>query len=472
MYKKGSLFIFLLLSVLTHAQTGGYSIEVKLKNSPRKQLLLGYYLGDKTYVKDTVDVVNHTAVFKGNEPLAYGIYLVAEPEKMKFAEILIDDSDQHFFLEVDYTAGQPLLNVQGSAINQQFKTHIDYLAARRKEKETLEKQIEKETSAAGKKKAEEALNKLDAAVVQYQQQYVSEHPRSLLAAIIKASQPLQPPVFTGSKEEKDLQNWQWHKTHWFDHIDMADDRMGRTRILAERINYFTDKLTTQHPDSIILSVDEVLKRVKPAKENFRFVLQYLLNKYARSTIIGMDAVYVHIALEYYDKLKPDWIEKEQLDKITDKATKLKPLLIGKKAPDLQLGSVSGTRISLHEFEAKYSILFFYNTNSPLSTKGLPVLKTVADKYAAKGVKVITVCANHGNPADSLEVDDAGLADFVKKNDMGSFFNTRDATGQKNAVTLYDVSSVPLLYLLDEQKIIVSKRLGAEQLDKVLGSLGL
>ncbi|HRX94105.1 MAG TPA: DUF5106 domain-containing protein [Chitinophagaceae bacterium] len=467
MYKKGFLLVTLFISVLAAAQSG-YSIEVKLKNSPRKQLFLAYYYGDSQYIKDTADVVNNTAVFKGKQPLEYGIYLVVEPGTNKYMEILIDGKDQNFYLEIDYTAVQRWVDVQGSAVNQQFKSYLEFLNGKRKEREALEKQ-----------KEEESIKKLDKEVESYQLNFTKDHRGSLLAAMIKAGQPLDPPSFSGSKEQKDLKNWQWYKAHFFDNIDLKDERMLRTNIMSRKVDEYIDKMTSPHPDSIIRSVDLILKKVSPSKENFKYFLVHLLNKYASSKYVGMDAIYVHIVKEYYAKNKAPWTNKQTLTKILNTAKNLEPLLIGKKAPDLQLTSVNDININLHKFSAKHTILYFYEHDCNSCKKDFPILKKIADKYAAKGLKVLTVCVDYYfNISDIVFLSGIGFGEFrtfIKDNNMGSFFNAHAQIGElasEKIKSIYSISYVPQLYVLDDKKIIKVKQIGADQLEDMLQKMGL
>ena len=60
----------------------GYEIKVKVEGYESSRLILGYQYGTKQYIKDTV-VINdqNEFVFKGEEPLDEGLYLlVMEPD--------------------------------------------------------------------------------------------------------------------------------------------------------------------------------------------------------------------------------------------------------------------------------------------------------------------------------------------------------------------------------------------------------
>ena len=51
------------MSCLANKPAGGYEIKVKVNNLKDDVSYLGYYFGDKRYIKDTVNVVNGTFTF-------------------------------------------------------------------------------------------------------------------------------------------------------------------------------------------------------------------------------------------------------------------------------------------------------------------------------------------------------------------------------------------------------------------------
>ena len=76
------------MSIFANAQSG-YKIDIKLNNYNNDTLLLGYYLGDKQFVKDTAISHNGTFTFKGVKDLDPGVYMaVMLPEKNVFQFIV------------------------------------------------------------------------------------------------------------------------------------------------------------------------------------------------------------------------------------------------------------------------------------------------------------------------------------------------------------------------------------------------
>lgn len=152
-----------------------------------------------------------------------------------------------------------------------------------------------------------------------------------------------------------------------------DPRMIRTPFLFERVDYYIQKLNIQHPDSLSKAVEFVLEKMRPAEETFKYYLIHFLNFYAKSNIVGMDAVYVHLVDKYYAGGLAPWTDSTQLKNIVQNAAELKPTLIGKTAPDVQLDRRDGTKFKLSDIKSNYTVLYFWAYDCSFCKKSTPVI---------------------------------------------------------------------------------------------------
>lgn len=454
-----------LLTVATLWGQEGHHINVRIDGFGQDSLFLGYYYGDKQYLADTAAVnADGSFTFSDAEALPGGMYLIVMPPDNNFFQVLLDEGDQH--LDIRTNAADPVGNMQikGSKDNQLFYGYLHFLNEKRPEAEKLNKEIQAaagdQTRMKSLQQQQEALNQQ---VLDYQQKIVDEHPRTLTAAIIRANQNIDMPDFGGTEQEQQEKRWRYTQKHYFDNIDLEDPRMLRTPFLFERINYFVNKLQVQHPDTISLAIDRVLEGVRPADESFRYYLIHFLNEYARSKIVGMDAVYVHLAEKYYATGQADWTDEEQLKKIVDNAKTLKPLLIGKIAPDIQGQLRDGTAVSLHGTEADYTVLYFWRYDCGHCKKSTPFMKEFYEKFQDKNVKIFAVCVKFTDEVP-------GCWEYVDENGLGDWIQVVDPYNRSKFFSIYDLKSTPQIYLLDRNKEILSKRIGAEQLEEVLTRL--
>lgn len=443
------------------ASNGGYSISMKIEGFTEKELYLGYYMGDKQYLRDTATADQNGAfLFSGEEQLPGGVYLVVLPPDNRWFQILITEKEQQFSLETKLEDLNNSITFKGSAENTAFYKYLKYLAERSKEAEALQQQIAASSDEGKRKEMQDQLDGLGKVVKEYQMQFVRENPNSFAGRIIAANINNELPAFEGTEDEKMMKTIYYLREHYWDNLNIADPAMLRTPFLFEKLDYFVNKLHFQHPDSLAVGIDTVLARLRPAQESFRFYLVHFLNTFATSRIVGMDAVYVHLVDKYYAKGDAPWIAEEQLSKITENARTLKPLLIGKIAPDIQMERRDGSKIRLHEVKADYTILYFWRHDCGHCKESTPFLKEFYQKFKDKGVKIFAVCVKFRD-----EIGDCWK--YIDENGTGDWIHTVDPYLASKFYTIYNVKTTPQLYILDNKKEIISKNIGAEQLEEVI-----
>ena len=94
----------------------------------------------------------------------------------------------------------------------------------------------------------------------------------------------------------------------------------------------------------------------------------------------------------------------------------------------------------------------------------------AKDYKDKGVAVFAICTSLATRDDAgnltmKEVDKCWTT--ISEREMDVFFNTVDPYHRSRYKTVYDIKTTPQIYVLDKDKTILSKRLGAEQLPEVI-----
>ncbi len=444
----------------TLAQEAGYHISGLLKGYDQDTIFLGHYYGDKQYLIDTVAVTDDRFVFADVTPLKPGVYLIVMPPDNRFFHLVINESQSPFSLEADFKAIEATITFEGSPDNALFYQNTRFIAQKRKEVTELNARLEQTAGEAAQQEIRNRLEGINEEVMAYQATLVAEHPNSMTSKLIESGFRVDIPEFTeGTKEEIQTKQYLHYKRHYFDHIDLGDNRLIRTpkHVLFDKVNYYLEKLTPQHPDSIILSMDFLLERLEPAEESYKYFLIKFLNDYAGSKIVGMDAVYVHLAEKYYSQGKAPWVEEAQLKKIVANARDIKPTLIGQTAPNFRVQRRDGTDITLHEIESPYTVLVFWAHDCGHCKDAMPELAEFYEEYRSKGIEVMSVCTK-------LNDEEPGCWKFVDEKEIGDWINASDKNGGHSYMhSLYNIKQTPKLFVLDAEKKIVSKELNAEQL---------
>lgn len=457
-----SLFGMIWFLLPAMANDGGYAISVTIDGFKEKQLFLGYYLGDKQYIKDTVSVrPDGSFLFEGAEELDPGMYLVVLPPNNDFFQVLINPGEQHFSLRTKAENPGVGVKVKGSTDNVLFNEYLAFIADRRPKANELNGKLSSLTDEAEIAKVEAELEKLDQEVEAYQQKLLRENPKTLTAAIVRANISTPIPTFEGETEEdKQRQAFYFARAHYFDNIDLADPRMLRTPFLFDRVTTFVDKMQVQMPDSLNVAIDQVLTRMRKAPETFRFFVVHFLNNYATSKYVGMDAVYVHLVENYYANGAATWIDAEQLKKIVDNAAALKPILLGKRAPEIKMQLRDGSPISLGDVQSPYTVLYFWRYDCGHCKESTPYMKAFYENYKDQGVKIFGVCVKFND-----EVPDCWK--YIDENALDGWIHTVDPYLQSKFYTKYNIKTTPQIFILDKDKNIISKGIGANQIEEVM-----
>lgn len=457
-----SVIIALLLftfSFASQAQKKAYEIKVKITSLKDTVCYLANYYGDKQYLKDTAKVDNEgKMIFDGKEKLPGGIYLVVLPSK-KWFEIIVD-KEQSFSIETDTLDLVKNLKVKGSVENKYFYEYLGFIAKKAQEMEPLR---EKMKTLKDKKDSLEILQKqgqaIDKEVKDYKLNFMKEHPETFNAVMFKAMmEPEIPetPILSNGRKDSSFA-YKYYKAHFWDNIDFADERLLRTPIYFNKLKQYMETVTVQMPDSINASADIVVKKARANKEIFKFTVYWLTYTYETSKIMGMDAVFVHMAENYITHDQAYWLDSAQVNKIRDRAKVLGPLTLGKKSPPVIMRDTSEKIQSLHNVKAKYTVLYFWDHDCSHCKKETPKLHDMYVKLKSKGVEVFAV-------ETSQEV--VKWKQFVKEHKL-SWINVSDPYYQTGFKKTFDIYSTPVIYLLDENKKFLAKRLDVEQLEKII-----
>lgn len=462
MHKLTVLFILAFVLNISVQAKEAYKINVKVNGIKDTVCYLAYYYGDKQYVKDTVKVNSKGEfVYAGNEPLPGGIYLVVMPNKNYF-EIIVDKV-QFFSIETDTSDFITKSTFKNSQDNSLFYKYLNFIQNKNKEITPLRTLLQKTKDKDSTESLRKQINKINEEVVNYKKEYMKQNASTLLATIFKASEEItvpDPPVLPNGAIDSTFQ-FRYYKAHYWDNINLTDDRILRTPIFFQKFSYYLEKVMHPSPDSIIVEVDQIIAKADTNKEMFKFMVWYITNEYAQSKIMGYDAVYVHMVKTYYMTNKAFWVTPSQLTAINERAMKVEPLLIGKTAPDISLTTLTGQQLRLHQLDAKYTILAFWSPDCGHCKTELPLLHKVYQKYKSKGVLTYIVPTMR---------DTAQVMKFIREKDMFDWINVLDILHDSNFRAEYDIYATPQIYLLDDKKKIIAKKLGPDQMDNLLEKL--
>ncbi len=452
---KNLLVLFFVFGVLPLAAQ--YDISIDIKNYENDTLVVGYYYADKQLVQDTL-LAENKGQFKltGEDTLSAGIYILLTNPDNEFVQFNVNEDNKVFGISYDYN-DKTKVTYHNSEDNTNFQNYIEFLNEMRPEAQQL-----RDTIAALESNEKNAdafktnLEKLDTKVASHQNKILEKYPNSITGKVLRANKEIELPEFPDTKEGQ-LERYLYYKAHFFDNLDLADPLSMNIGLIQPKIDTYIDRLTSNYPDSIITSLDFLLGEMMPAERTYQYYLSNFLSKYGNSKIIGYDAIYVHLIDNYYAAEKAPWVSEENLLKIVDNANKIRPSLIGKIGADIKVYKEDGTPISISDIDYEYLILLFWAPDCGHCTKTMPDYVKFNEKWKASGVKTFAICTKHQDKTKTCW-------EALEEKDMLGFINAADEYHRSRFKLKYNVTSTPKVYILNKDREILLKNLGAEQLE--------
>lgn len=456
-----------------------YSFEFQISGSDDSLVYLANYYGTKQYYFDTAFAVGKGKFRLEKDSVPGGIYLVVLPDKSNYFEMIVSGDEYKITMSTDKLNMITAMTITGSKENQLFydfqKKLSDYGRKAQPLQDIMARLKKEENKSDSVKLIQEKIDVLNKEVSNYKHNYISSNNGTFVSKVIQTSEEPDVPENPEIPDSVDVNQWKFNyfKTHYFDYVDFTDERLLRTPTLARKIEYYMEKLTIQVPDSINAAADMLAARARPNKEVFKYVVHWTTNTYEKSKIMGMDAVFVHMADNYYCKKGETWwVDSAGIAKICERAKTLEPLLIGKIASNIILPDTAGVWHNLHKVNARYTVLYFWSPTCGHCKKVTPELDKYYQDNKSKGIEIFGVCT---------ELDNVEMKQYIKSKNL-TFLNVSDTPEiNKNAYdylhlttvnslnfrSIYDIYSTPQVYILDKDKRIIAKRLGVEQVEEFI-----
>lgn len=122
---------------------------------------------------------------------------------------------------------------------------------------------------------------------------------------------------------------------------------------------------------------------------------------------------------------------------------------GSRAPDFTLGSIQGDSISLSALRGKVVVVEFWATWCPPCRESIPDLNKIYEKFRGRNFELLAISVDKGGDAPS------SLKAFV--NEYGVMYPV--LWDDKNVNSLYNVSGIPVMFIIDKEGYVVKKHTG-------------
>lgn len=210
---------------------------------------------------------------------------------------------------------------------------------------------------------------------------------------------------------------------YWDDFQLNDARILTYPLIDNKLEtYF--KYIPIDSDTINKSIDYLISRTDDCFEVRDYLIWYFYRMYYLPNYMNLDDVYIHIVDEYFLKLELENVSESIINLMADRANYLENLKLGAKIPNIG---------NLYSVESQYIALIFY------------------DQTCQK-------CAQEGRILEEIRMRHPEMTIFPVEVNSGI---------KENLLSLYDIQTTPMIYLLDNQKKIIAKRIKAGQVEQYL-----
>ncbi|GBU06670.1 hypothetical protein AwDysgo_00010 [Bacteroidales bacterium] len=482
------LTIFLsLIAFTSKAAQDSLQIEIDAPQLANKEIILCNYFNGANYKQNAITLSKKgTGYFQQNKALPQGLYLVYV-DSTRFFDLILGD-DQIFKLKIDTTNFVQNNRIEGSIQSEAFFEYARFISAKQRERrdvieeiKVVRTQIQEDNAKNEPKEADDTtyietqnekelkllIAQIDSAnqsVIAFQKSFHDQYKEQWVGKFIKGLDPIETGPFPQPKtQEEAMQEFQYQKFHYFDNTDLSDRRFWYTNYFPPKILSYIQENVEMDPDSMAAAASRIVEKSRGDSITYRMTLSKLTNFATQSNIMGMENIWAKLAEDYYlSGLAPNNMDSTFMANIRSEYKKIRYNRIGMQAHNMSLEDTIGNKVNLYDIAAKYTLIYFFEPSCGHCKKTTPILHDkLYAKFKDRGFEVACI-------TNILDRDE--WMRFIHTHKLDQWHNLWDPKRVSYYWQFYDTSATPSIYLIDENKKIIAKKLDVENLDQILEAL--
>ena len=443
----------------------GHSIQISLKPYQNTKIYIGTNYGNSKVFADSC-ILNDKSegVFKSNQKLTPGIYFIVSPKMSILFDFLVDENQQ-FQISAD-TLDLKNISIKGSNDNEMFKNYSKGINDLFVELNGIEQNFKNAKTAKDSASLKEAYLTKDKEIKQKRRSFIQTNPGSMMSFLLNTMEiPEAPPIPIINGKADSAYPYRYVKSHYWDNIVFNDNRLLRTPFFENKLDDYFKNYVSREPDSVIEEVQYMLTVAKTGKEIYPFLLFKFTNKYISPEFMGQDKVFLHIYQNFFAKGDTILLNEASKKSLRERAYSLMANQLGLPAPILVLNDLNDKRFALHNIQAPFTLIAFWDPTCSHCKVEIPRLDSMYKAaWKALDIKVLSVNINFKElTAWKTFIKEHQLEGWENGYQTEDDLNKEIREGKPTTIRqLYDVYKTPTFYLLDKNKKILAKNLTIEQ----------
>ena len=211
--------------------------------------------------------------------------------------------------------------------------------------------------------------------------------------------------------------------NYWDGFPLDDARILTFPMIDNKLETYFNNLPID-AETINNEIDKLIAKTGDCTEVRDYLIWYFYVKYFNPNYMNLDDVYIHLVNEYFLRMQIKNVSENVVKLMEERANYLERLKLGAKIPEVG---------NLYSIESQYVALVFYDKTCQKCAKEGRILEEIRSRHPEMTIYPVEI----------------------------------NSTSIKNLMSLYDIQTSPMIYLLDNQKRIIAKRIKAEQVEQFL-----
>jgi peroxiredoxin len=446
--------IFFLLSRIPvyPLSSTGHEISFYVPSLKNQMVRLGSFYGmEMRYIDSVRCDAKGQATFKGVNELPAGLYVFSSGDQT--LDFVV--AEQRFSISAPTAPLEWSAKIKNSQENKIYFGYKQTLLSKKRTLDSLRHQME---INGADEKTKMKMDSTASFIKFYRNSLIAQYPNSLACKIIQAGLKLKSIEPRKNDPNAGLTNNKWNREKLFENIDVSDERLIRTPYLEEKMIAYL-KLTTLSIDSLAKSCDEIVAKAYKNAEVAHFLVDRMLHHFDNSKPY-MDVMYTYVAKKYILKSGPWKVDSTEVLNVKATVKRMEPLLTGKIAPAINFIDSAGREIPLYSVKAKFTVLYFWDADCSHCQEITPKMWDLYVRMRSRGVEVYAVTVQ--------QIWYTWLA-YIREHHL-SWINVWEPEKIQETYKTYQIGTTPTIFLLDENKRIIYKKISLEELETNLERL--
>jgi peroxiredoxin len=474
------LFVLLLSSVFI---TGLSFAQQQTINNPQDfsitMTLGGAQVGDTVLLqayrpkRETIETVlvkeEGKFTFHSDTLLPTGMYSIGLGN-YAFDFFISEGAPQAFSIQHNLNEEMASIRFTGSPENQAWIDYIRFIQEKQMRRQQLQQRLQSNAEQLDSVALLSAqMETLGQEVKSKWAEVEGAYPGKMLALFISSIRETEPPAFTvpDSVANKDSVYRDYYYTffreHFFDNYQFSSPYLLRMPFYTQALNtYFTRLVKSEKPETTE-RIAWLLEKLEENKPLYRYTVRELYELYKNVPYPELEGLYLNIG-EAYIVGKPEmWDDASYIERVERAIQVAKMNSVGEKATNLKLTDLAGNDISLYDVQAAYTVLYFYNPECGACAEITPKVHEAYQTCKGKGIQAFAVYIDRAQDV---------WRNYVVSNNYLDWINVWDADETADIYSIYDLHAIPMIYLLDRDKVVIEKDLNPNNLELWLSQLSI